>query len=152
MPLISYATSYNRTTVNSHCLCAYCLERYDCTIFDYLLLLFLQEDTTKINKETLNGVQIVDFIQLEHSLERQRKKNGLRQFYAYVFFSQFRKISLFPFSRVPFRSNFNLIHYDYYYHLVCVVVTRFEMFYLFEIGVSLLKYSPVSIINNRCLL
>lgn len=88
MPLISYATRYNRTTVNSHCLCAYCLERYDCTIFDYLLLLFLQEDTTKINKETLNGVQIVDFIQLEHSLERPRKKNGLRQFYAYVFFSQ----------------------------------------------------------------
>lgn len=69
-----------------------------------------------------------------------------------MFFSQFCKISLFPFSRVPFRSNFNLIHYDYYYHLVCVVVTRFEMFYLFEIGVSLLKYSPVSIINNRCLL
>lgn len=97
MPLISYATSYNRTTVNSHCLCAYCLERYDCTIFDYLLLLFLQEDTTKINKETLNGVQIVDFIQLEHSLERQRKKNGLRQFYAYVFFPSFVKSHCFLF-------------------------------------------------------
>lgn len=86
MPLISYATSYNRTTVNSHCLCAYCFERYDCTLFDYLLLLFLQEDTTKINKETLNGVQIVDFIQLEHSLERQRKKNGLRHCFLFPVF------------------------------------------------------------------